>query len=113
VWLVPDIDPYTAEVRLSSRLADGLRILLERLFFQTDPAPSARRTGFLERFARLSGIWSIWIIAVPSITGIWVLIQALLTDNHISIFSLGYVHETMGDSNPGYRLALAGPVSRA
>jgi len=48
----------------------------------------------------LSGIWSIWIIAFPSFTGIWVLIQALLTDNHISIFNLGYVHETMGDSPP-------------
>jgi len=47
----------------------------------------------------LSGIWSIWIIAFPSFTGIWVLIQALLTDNHISIFNLGYVHETMGDSH--------------
>jgi len=36
---------------------------------------------------RLSGIWSIWFIAVISITGIWFLIQALLADNHISISS--------------------------
>ena len=38
-------------------------------------------------FHRLSGIWSIWFIAVISITGIWFLIEALLFDNHISISS--------------------------
>lgn len=38
-------------------------------------------------FHRLSGIWSIWFIAVISITGTWFLIQALLADNHISISS--------------------------
>ncbi len=38
-------------------------------------------------FHRLSGIWSIWFIAVISITGTWFLIQALLFDNHISISS--------------------------
>ena len=36
-------------------------------------------------FHRLSGIWSIWFIAVISITGTWFLIQALLSDNQISI----------------------------
>jgi uncharacterized iron-regulated membrane protein len=38
-------------------------------------------------FHRLSGIWSIWFIAVISITGIWFLIEALLFDNQISISS--------------------------
>lgn len=38
-------------------------------------------------FHRLSGIWSIWFIAVISITGIWFLIRAILGDNHISISS--------------------------
>lgn len=38
-------------------------------------------------FHRLSGIWSIWFIAVISVTGIWFLIEALLFDNHISISS--------------------------
>lgn len=33
----------------------------------------------------MSGIWSIWFIAVISITGTWFLIQALLSDNQISI----------------------------
>ena len=40
-------------------------------------------------FHRLSGIWSIWFIAVISITGTWFLIQALLFDNRISISSEG------------------------
>ena len=38
-------------------------------------------------FHRLSGIWSIWFIAVISITGTWFLIQAFLGDNQISISS--------------------------
>lgn len=36
---------------------------------------------------RLAGVWSIWFIAVISITGTWFLIQAILFDNHISISS--------------------------
>jgi len=38
-------------------------------------------------FHRLSGIWSIWFIAVISITGTWFLIEAVLGDNQISISS--------------------------
>jgi len=38
-------------------------------------------------FHRLSGIWSIWFIAVISITGIWFLIRAILADYNISISS--------------------------
>lgn len=34
---------------------------------------------------RLAGVWSIWFIAVISITGTWFLIQAILSDNNISI----------------------------
>ena len=40
-------------------------------------------------FHRLSGIWSIWFIAVISITGIWFLIQAILGDTHVSISTEG------------------------
>lgn len=36
---------------------------------------------------RLAGVWSIWFIAVISITGTWFLIQAILGDNHITISS--------------------------
>jgi uncharacterized iron-regulated membrane protein len=38
-------------------------------------------------FHRLSGIWSIWFVAVISITGTWFLIEAILSDNQISISS--------------------------
>src|SRR3546814_3107601 len=44
-------------------------------------------------FHRLSGIWSIWFIAVISITGTWFLIQALLSDNQISIRSEEHTSE--------------------
>ena len=36
---------------------------------------------------RLTGVWSLWFIAVISITGTWFLIQAILGDNQISISS--------------------------
>ncbi|WP_085679233.1 MULTISPECIES: PepSY domain-containing protein [unclassified Pseudomonas] len=36
---------------------------------------------------RLAGVWSIWFIAVISITSIWFLIRAILADNHITISS--------------------------
>ncbi|WP_116423511.1 PepSY-associated TM helix domain-containing protein [Pseudomonas citronellolis] len=38
---------------------------------------------------RLGGIWSIWFIAVISITGTWFLIQALLADNHVTLSTQG------------------------
>ncbi|MPS98259.1 MAG: PepSY domain-containing protein [Pseudomonas sp.] len=34
---------------------------------------------------RLAGVWSIWFIAVISITGTWFLIQAILADNHVTV----------------------------
>ncbi|NIF15548.1 PepSY domain-containing protein [Pantoea sp. Cy-639] len=36
---------------------------------------------------RLAGVWSIWFVAVISITGTWFLIQAILADNHITLSS--------------------------
>ncbi|MBC3474205.1 PepSY-associated TM helix domain-containing protein [Pseudomonas taiwanensis] len=48
------------------------------------------RTGhgsriFLGDLHRLAGVWSIWFIAVISITGTWFLIQAILADNHVTV----------------------------
>ncbi|RZG18376.1 PepSY-associated TM helix domain-containing protein, partial [Klebsiella pneumoniae] len=40
-------------------------------------------------FHRLSGIWSIWFIALISITGTWFLIQAILADNHVTLTNDG------------------------
>ncbi|MDU4249289.1 PepSY domain-containing protein [Pseudomonas sp.] len=49
---------------------------------------------------RLMGIWSIWFIAVISITGTWFLIQAVLYDNSISISSEGVPTIIQRDSIP-------------
>ena len=51
-------------------------------------------------FHRLSGIWSIWFIAVISITGLWFLIEAILSDNQISISSEPVVPVVSRESVP-------------
>src|SRR3546814_19184989 len=51
-------------------------------------------------FHRLSGIWSIWFIAVISITGTWFLIQALLSDNQVSISSAPVIRVVSRESVP-------------
>lgn len=51
-------------------------------------------------FHRLSGIWSIWFIAVISITGTWFLIQAILSDNQITISSEAVVPVIARDKVP-------------
>jgi uncharacterized iron-regulated membrane protein len=48
----------------------------------------------------LSGIWSIWFIAVISITGTWFLIQAILGDNQITISSEPIVPAIARDKVP-------------
>ncbi|KAF1066516.1 MAG: hypothetical protein GAK45_01895 [Pseudomonas citronellolis] len=40
-------------------------------------------------FHRLAGLWSIWFIAIISVTGTWFLIQAVLYDNAVSISTEG------------------------
>ncbi|MCF4993228.1 PepSY domain-containing protein, partial [Pseudomonas gessardii] len=51
-------------------------------------------------FHRLSGIWSIWFIAVISITGTWFLIQAILADNQITLSSQPIVPVISRDKVP-------------
>ena len=52
-------------------------------------------------FHRLSGIWSIWFIAVISVTGTWFLIQAILADNQISLSTYSPATEVLAhDSVP-------------
>ncbi|MDU9390186.1 PepSY domain-containing protein [Pseudomonas sp. zfem002] len=52
-------------------------------------------------FHRLSGIWSIWFIAVISVTGVWFLIQAILSDNQISLSTYSAATEVLAhDSVP-------------
>ncbi|NQD78703.1 PepSY domain-containing protein [Pseudomonas seleniipraecipitans] len=63
-------------------------------------------------FHRLSGIWSIWFIAVVSITGIWFLIQAILFDNQISISTEGVpavvAREDVPNVRPGEPIPMIG-----
>ncbi|SDH38741.1 Uncharacterized iron-regulated membrane protein [Pseudomonas flavescens] len=63
-------------------------------------------------FHRLSGIWSIWFIAVVSVTGIWFLIQAILFDNQISISTEGVpavvAREDVPIARPGEPIPMIG-----
>ncbi|AXJ06109.1 peptidase [Pseudomonas fluorescens] len=96
-WLVPFTNGYSWGWYLVSAL--GLPLLASLItglvvykrFWKGFLRPTLRfRHGariFWGDFHRLSGIWSIWFIAVISITGCWFLIEAALSDNHISISS--------------------------
>ncbi|GAA6131682.1 PepSY-associated TM helix domain-containing protein [Halopseudomonas sabulinigri] len=98
-WLVPFTNGFSWGWYLVSFL--GLPMLVSLItglvvykkFWKGFFSPRLRvRQGariFWGDFHRLSGIWSIWFIAVISITGTWFLIQALLFDNHISISTEG------------------------
>ncbi|KQN52541.1 peptidase [Pseudomonas sp. Leaf48] len=94
-WLVPFTNGYSwgwylvsfLGLPLLASLVTGL--VVYKRFWKGFFSPTLRfRHGariFWGDFHRLSGIWSIWFIAVISITGTWFLIQALLFDNQISI----------------------------
>ncbi|MDV3059433.1 PepSY-associated TM helix domain-containing protein, partial [Pseudomonas paracarnis] len=96
-WLVPFTNGYSWGWYLVSAL--GLPLLVSlvtglvvyKRFWKGFLRPTLRiRHGariFWGDFHRLSGIWSIWFIAVISITGTWFLIEAVLGDNQISISS--------------------------
>ncbi|EPL04366.1 PepSY domain-containing protein [Pseudomonas sp. CF161] len=95
-WLVPFTNGYSWGWYLVSLL--GLPMLASlvtglvvyKKFWKGFFKPVRFRHGariFWGDFHRLSGLWSIWFIAVISITGIWFLIRAILGDNHISISS--------------------------
>ncbi|MDH1103729.1 PepSY domain-containing protein [Pseudomonas mosselii] len=96
-WLVPHTNGYSWGWYLVSLL--GLPMLaslvtglvIYKRFWKGFFKPTLRFNQgariFWGDFHRLSGIWSIWFIAVISITGVWFLIKALLADNHISISS--------------------------
>ncbi|WP_095055517.1 PepSY domain-containing protein [Pseudomonas sp. Irchel s3b2] len=94
-WLVPFTNGYSWGWYLVSFL--GLPMLASlvtglvvyKRFWKGFLRPTLRfRHGariFWGDFHRLSGIWSIWFIAVISITSVWFLIKAALYDNQISI----------------------------
>lgn len=94
-WLVPFTNGYSWGWYLVSLL--GLPMLASlvtglvvyKRFWKGFFKPTLRFNHgariFWGDFHRLSGIWSIWFIAVISITGTWFLIQAILADNHITL----------------------------
>jgi len=96
-WLVPFTNGFSWGWYMVSLL--GLPLLLSLItglvvykrfwkgFFKPKLRFNQGARIFWGDFHRLSGIWSIWFIAVISITGTWFLIQALLFDFHISISS--------------------------
>lgn len=96
-WLVPFTNGYSwgwylvsfLSLPMLASLVTGL--VVYKRFWKGFFKPTLRiRHGariFWGDFHRLSGIWSIWFIAVISITGTWFLIQAILGDNQISISS--------------------------
>ena len=114
-WLVPFTNGFSWGWYLVSAL--GLPLLASLItglvvykrFWKGFMRPTLRiRHGariFWGDFHRLSGIWSIWFIAVISITGTWFLIQAILGDNQISISSEPIVpviaRENVPTSAPG------------
>ncbi|UXY51886.1 PepSY-associated TM helix domain-containing protein [Pseudomonas tohonis] len=98
-WLVPFTNGYSWGWYLVSLL--GLPMLASlvtglvvyKRFWRGFLKPTLRFNQgtriFWGDFHRLSGIWSIWFIAVISITGVWFLIRAILADTHVSISSAG------------------------
>ncbi|MBX8625765.1 MULTISPECIES: PepSY domain-containing protein [Pseudomonas] len=96
-WLVPFTNGYSWGWYLVSFLALPMLaslvtgLVVYKRFWKGFFSPTLRlRHGariFWGDFHRLSGIWSIWFIAVISVTAVWFLIEAILSDNHISISS--------------------------
>ena len=96
-WLVPFTNGFSwgwymvsmLSIPLLASLVTGL--VVYKKFWKGFFKPTLRFNHgariFWGDFHRLSGIWSIWFIAVISITGMWFLIQAILFDNQITISS--------------------------
>ncbi len=98
-WLVPFNNGYSwgwylvslLGLPMLASLVTGL-VVYKRFwkgFFKPRLRISQGARIFWGDFHRLSGIWSIWFIAIISITGTWFLIQAILADNHITLSSEG------------------------
>ncbi|MBM3107995.1 PepSY domain-containing protein [Pseudomonas sp. P66] len=94
-WLVPFTNGYSwgwylvslLGLPMLASLVTGL-VVYKRFwkgFFKPTLRVNHGARIFWGDFHRLSGIWSIWFIAVISITGTWFLIQAILADNHVTL----------------------------
>ncbi|MGW7772753.1 PepSY-associated TM helix domain-containing protein [Pseudomonas machongensis] len=93
-WLVPFTNGYSwgwylvslLGLPMLASLVTGLVVYKKfwRGFFKPVRTQHGSRI-FWGDLHRLAGVWSIWFIAVISITGTWFLIQAILGDNHVTI----------------------------
>jgi uncharacterized iron-regulated membrane protein len=109
-WLVPFTNGYSWGWYLVSFLALPMLaslvtgLVVYKRFWKGFFSPTLRfRHGariFWGDFHRLSGIWSIWFIAVISITAVWFLIEAFLSDYQISISSEPVIASMSRESVP-------------
>jgi len=109
-WLVPFTNGYSwgwylvsfLSLPLLASLVTGL--VVYKRFWKGFFRPTLRiRHGariFWGDFHRLSGIWSIWFIAVISITSTWFLIQAFMFDNQVTISTAPVVPVVPRESVP-------------
>jgi len=129
-WLVPFTNGYSwgwylvsfLSLPMLASLVTGL--VVYKRFWKGFLRPTLRiRHGariFWGDLHRLSGIWSIWFIAVISITAVWFLIEAFLFDNQISI-STEPVEAVVprasvpltADGSPAPRISLDAAIQRA
>jgi len=119
-WLVPFTNGYSWGWYLVSLL--GLPLLASlvtglvvyKRFWKGFFKPTLRFNHgariFWGDFHRLSGIWSIWFIAVISITGTWFLIEATLSDNQITISSEPIVPAIARDKVPMSAAGVPAPM---
>jgi uncharacterized iron-regulated membrane protein len=119
-WLVPFTNGYSWGWYLVSLL--GLPLLASlvtglvvyKRFWKGFFKPTLRFNHgariFWGDFHRLSGIWSIWFIAVISITGTWFLIEATLSDNQITLSSEPIVPAIARDKVPMSAAGVPAPM---
>ncbi|MBT9300769.1 MULTISPECIES: PepSY-associated TM helix domain-containing protein [Pseudomonas] len=109
-WLVPFTNGYSwgwylvsfLGLPMLASLVTGL-VVYKRFwkgFFKPTLRVKHGARIFWGDFHRLSGIWSIWFIAVISITGTWFLIEATLSDNQITISTAPIVPVISRDKVP-------------
>ena len=129
-WLVPFTNGYSwgwylvsfLSLPLLASLVTGL--VVYKRFWKGFLRPTLRihhgARIFWGDFHRLSGIWSIWFIAVISISSTWFLIQAFMFDNQVTLstapVALVVPRESVPvttDGSPAPMISLEGAIAQA
>jgi uncharacterized iron-regulated membrane protein len=129
-WLVPFTNGYSwgwylvsfLSLPMLASLVTGL--VVYKKFWKGFLKPTLRiRHGvriFWGDFHRLSGIWSIWFIAVISVTSTWFLIEAFMFDNQVTIstapVALVVARESVpvsADGSPAPMISLQNAITEA